>query len=417
MTTHNTLSSEIVRTILDKWKTRATGWQSGFLSDNISLSRTRASFPSPDATIYDFDNELSIFMEFKPPTETKRGILTGLGQAIAYLQHCSVSYLISPDIIESFPMREYLKDLFREKIENKIAVGLVVYSVNNYKNVAIEVDVTTPNIPSTSTREDNPGNYWAAWRDVPPHQVWLLLDEAYKMGDYANRLEKVWQNFFDTYYFPPGNRETIQPTESKIYMWDGINKLLPFEVKKKELRERVQAGQLTVEEAIRKIKQDASSRPEIRDNLYKDYKKNAKNFLTHLGLWDDEAHLTEVGFELHKVGKLHKPTSKYFQDFLAKVTLIEGKHLELINDIEKFTRNKLFQTKNDAIKDLLDYFENNGYIKKNPNRAQTGARKFLQSEFQLWGKLCLANKEGASYFIPEKGFAFNWKEITRIISL
>jgi hypothetical protein len=114
---------------------------------------------------------------------------------------------------------------------------------------------------------------------------------------------------------------------------------------------------------------------------------------------------------------LHKPTSKYFQDFLAKVTLIEGKHLELINDIEKFTRNKLFQTKNDAIKDLLDYFENNGYIKKNPNRAQTGARKFLQSEFQLWGKLCLANKEGASYFIPEKGFAFNWKEITRIISL
>ena len=135
MTTHNTLSSEIVRTILDKWKTRATGWQSGFLSDNISLSRTRASFPSPDATIYDFDNELSIFMEFKPPTETKRGILTGLGQAIAYLQHCSVSYLISPDIIESFPMREYLKDLFREKIENKIEVGLVVYSVNNYKNV------------------------------------------------------------------------------------------------------------------------------------------------------------------------------------------------------------------------------------------------------------------------------------------
>ena len=50
-----------------------------------------STFPSPDAAFYDDAKKLMVTFEFKPPTETKRGILTGLGQSIAYLNSSNLS--------------------------------------------------------------------------------------------------------------------------------------------------------------------------------------------------------------------------------------------------------------------------------------------------------------------------------------
>ncbi|MFT5387132.1 MAG: hypothetical protein ACI9E5_000256 [Candidatus Omnitrophota bacterium] len=55
-------------------------------------------------------------------------------------------------------------------------------------------------------------------------------------------------------------------------------------------------------------------------------------------------------------------------------------------------------------------------IKHNSSRTTRGTRKFLDSEIQLWNHLGLIHKTGASYFVPEKGYGFDWEAITKIIN-
>lgn len=62
--------------------------------------------------LYDPTKKHTIAFEFKPPTESKRGILTGLGQAFAYLSLSSLSYLIVPKLLEGYELSSFLNDLF-----------------------------------------------------------------------------------------------------------------------------------------------------------------------------------------------------------------------------------------------------------------------------------------------------------------
>ena len=57
-------------------------------------------FPSPDRTFRDLEKKTRILLEFKPFTENKRGILTGLGQCIAYLNKSHASILVCPSKIK-----------------------------------------------------------------------------------------------------------------------------------------------------------------------------------------------------------------------------------------------------------------------------------------------------------------------------
>ena len=79
-----------------------------------------STFPSPDAAFYDDVKKILVSFEFKPPTETKRGILTGLGQSIAYLNNCNLSYLVIPQKLEDFDIGNYMTDLFVNQIEDNL---------------------------------------------------------------------------------------------------------------------------------------------------------------------------------------------------------------------------------------------------------------------------------------------------------
>ena len=125
--------------------------------------------------------------------------------------------------------------------------------------------------------------------------------------------------------------------------------------------------------------------------------------------------ITPLGYDLHKTGKLHGPVSKAFKDHLARVILVEGKHLDLILDIEKYTRNKPLRASLEARQRVYDKFEEKGLVKQNPNRSASGSRKNFSNEMQLWVHLGVLRKTGSSYFQPGKGFDFDWRAITRII--
>ena len=53
-------------------------------------------WPRPDYVCYDEDLKVTYALEFKPPFQSKREYLTGLGQSLAYLQKHMYSGLIVP---------------------------------------------------------------------------------------------------------------------------------------------------------------------------------------------------------------------------------------------------------------------------------------------------------------------------------
>ena len=89
---HHILAKTATDIILDMFK--STKWKcvngSGEDFYRVSVS---SGFPSPDAAFYDPSQKIIVSFEFKPPTETKRGILTGIGQSIGYLQNTDLAYL------------------------------------------------------------------------------------------------------------------------------------------------------------------------------------------------------------------------------------------------------------------------------------------------------------------------------------
>ena len=106
MTLHHSMARKAAEIMLKQWKEGS--WKSRGISEKVFLSKTLSSFPAPDGSFQDPDNELSIAFEFKPPRETKRGILTGLGQTIAYLDRYSISYFICPNKVEGFEIGKYI---------------------------------------------------------------------------------------------------------------------------------------------------------------------------------------------------------------------------------------------------------------------------------------------------------------------
>jgi hypothetical protein len=412
MTIHNLMAKESTDKMLSNWRTRT--WSNHLISADVCLSGGNAAFPSPDATMDDPTNNRVIAVEFKPHTETKRGILTGLGQCIAYLKNYSVSFLVIPERVDMYDIGTYMVELFEQKIVGKLPIGLVTFSGSGPSNIALRVDVNDLGIVEDKRLANDNPRYWAKHVDMPLHLLWLLLDIAYNLTDNDERSKKVWQICWDKYYFPQSMRNTLVITPSKIIKHDG-NPLLPLSKVKARLRNDVSNGRKTAVQALDILAE--KTRPGVSgDNLYNSYKKNCFPFIKGCHLWDEQMYLTEIGFDLHKCGKIYTPFSQPFIDMVAKITLIEGKHLNLIHDVERITRNKNFATEEEASTEIANEFDRNGWYRRNPGRIVTDNVGFLKYEKILWNHLGLLKKEGNSVYSATHGYNFDWEEITRVIS-
>jgi hypothetical protein len=107
---HHIFAKVATDEILIKFKKAEWKCANGYGQDFYRVG-TSVDFPSPDAAFYDPKNKIIVSFEFKPPTETKRGILTGVGQSIAYLQDSDISYLIAPRMLENYHLVQYLNNL------------------------------------------------------------------------------------------------------------------------------------------------------------------------------------------------------------------------------------------------------------------------------------------------------------------
>ncbi|MBE0573355.1 hypothetical protein IH575_00425 [Candidatus Dojkabacteria bacterium] len=373
-----------------------------------------STFPSPDAAFYDAAKKLMVTFEFKPPTETKRGILTGLGQSIAYLNSSNLSYLIVPQTLEDFRIGEFMTNLYQNQIEENLPVGLILYENNNPTNVSLVHNVN--NLVKTKEFKAVANvRFWAKHLDMPIPLFHLIL-HCYYLKKIGQISVDAFAYCWDTYLVPNQVLKTLTPAPIKdlngdlIKTLSGRKSILFFEKKIASIRKL--SGSLKGK-AINGLKQDADT-SYVGDNYYNSIKKNFVTFLKHIGVVDSIGNLSEDGFKLYHLGLVNGPNSKIFYDYFTQTVLITGHHLDLIFDLDNLCNQyrgyDIFQ-----IRDImLNEYEAKGMIKRNPNRQANDESKvgFLKYEFILWNSLGLTVKTSGK---PE--ISFNWKKITEVCSM
>lgn len=405
---HHVLAKATTDAILQNFKSAMWKYNGSWGSDFYRVG-TSADFPSPDAAFYDPTNEKLAFFEFKPATETKRGMLTGVGQSIAYLKSCDLAYLISPQIIDGFDMGTFLTELYQTQIGDKVPVGLILYDNNNPNNLTLAHNVDSFAASSVSNgHKPTADRFWAKHQDMPIALFHLILHYYYlkKVGIVTgDAYEACWKERI----IPPDilqnfeTRPVLDVTGAPILTLRAGKPLTFLEKKVKFLKEKQPA-----EKWAQIIGHDIDT-TFTGDNLYNSYKKNFVTFLKHIQAIDSEGYLTDSGFDLYHIGLSNGPTSKIFADYFTREVLTTGHHLDLLLDIDAFSQRNPSHSIDWTLKGLEKEYEKKGYIKRNPNRiaGESSNTAFLKYEKILWQALGLM----------DSNYRIQWRKVTEICAL
>jgi len=418
---HHRAAKEVAKSLLNNW--RSGHWANEFVSNDIFLTGSTSIHPSPDADFQDENKKTKISLEFKPHYENKRGMMTGLGQSIAYLNKSDASYLVSPSKLSDsgFDMEGHLNEIFNKFIKGKLPVGLVIYDGEELDNIRISVDIDNSLYAHADLKilngiKGSEQPYWAFWRDYSVEAFYKLSLSALRVSSNMDRSEKVYDDFYFNFFTNPKIRESLNLINNDIFKPDMKSKMIPFETTKKKYKKEVSENVISHELAMKKFYDKCLSKKET-DNLYRDYKKNLFSTMDHLNLWDENKYLTNLGLRFVERYEMKKDNLNELQSEFAQIILVEGKHDNLIGDIISFSEN----TELNGLTDtqfrgkLSEFFENSGFIKKNPNRVSSGIRKPLSALLQLWTHLGLKYKydvngninSNGKHFVKDKGYIFN----------
>lgn len=406
---HHIMAKTCSDVALSNW--RNGEWANTIISNQVRSVGSQSSFPSPDATFFDDKFQRVINFEFKPPSETKRGMLTSIGQALAYLNNSNLSFIFCPESVDGFNISNYFKDLFQDHIVGKLPIGLISYENDNPSKITELVSIEPSTILSKKINSNIISDrYWAKHQDLPNEVLFALLDKAFVLPDTQNRKHEVWKSTWVDYIFDKMRvLNTLNDLDPHIFYHYGT----PFQLgkkKKSELRKKVKNGKITENDALAELKHWAD--PDRKGDCYSEsYKKNFMTFIGHLELWDDACRLTPSGYELHKIGKIYGPNSKMFLDALIRIVLFSGRHLDLIMDLWEFSIDNREKTLPELANKFTDYYANQGKIKFNPNRRKkTGQNEQFRFELIFWRKFNLL----AEHYSSDGPLEFNFREISRI---
>lgn len=335
-------------------------------------------WPRPDYVCIDEVLKCSYALEFKPPLQTKREYLTGLGQSMSYLQKHLYSGLIIPIVADDgFHIADFILDTLKAPEFNDVSLSLYSYDPSDiYAGVkllrGIDHERDASKIKAIDLEKTE--TFWCWWRDCSQYELYDLLELAFIYNEQDGDIytEKIYPEFYE------------RMVTGKTNGWDG---------------------------AARNKKKSKSS--------YTAEKQNYKIPLTQLELWN-EGHLTNLGFKMLEIGKKYGPNSEAFMNALGYLVLVNGKHLELIKAFERFQK----QEKNipDNSKEFLlcveDFLTAQGKIgRRKPTAITTDAKAtYIRDEPKIWNKLGImemATKR--NYFFQNEGYRFNWHKISDLL--
>ena len=423
MTVYHHRSAQIVSDrILYSWRNQ-NQWMNPFVSTNTQASASPNTFPSPDALFQDWGKKTKIALEFKPYTESKRGIMTGVGQAIAYLNKSHASILVCSSKVEDFDMGNYLKNTFKKLIYGKLPIALFTYDGAELENLKLVVDID-PKLYEVEKISKIPFRgsglpYFAFWRDLPVDGFYKLAKSAQDVKSSDDRSENVWDEFFFKYYAPEKSLKTLDDVNSNIFFEDMKTKMIPFSSRKRDLRSEIKEGNINLDKALKELKDYGWSK-EVTDNNYRDYKKNHFNFMNHNNLWDENYNLTSLGNRFLERYEANINSPKKLVDEMAQILLVEGRHHNLIEEIREITlennTDDILDNEEEYLKNIYGEMKKRGHVATNPNRKSSSSRKYLQSEKQLWGRMGLIKKTSSNrYFFQNEGYIFNTSRIEKLV--
>lgn len=380
MTTHDVLAYAIGTEAVRRVRAGLGPWNTIFSADSyVTASR---SWPMPDFVLVDTSNGLTAAAEFKPPKQSKREYLTGLGQAVAYARDFDYGLLILPTIADDgYQIAAHVKSVLTQPPFAAAPVGVLSY----------DPAVLSPASPAflelhffmaRTGRPSNPANldqsFYAKWREMSPEEAfWYLVFSYEEKQNPSATTGTVRDRAFDKLW------TRIQA--GKVHHWAG---------------------------GIRHYTNTAA----IKTGVLKNY----RNFLFHLDWTDSDGSLTKEGLEALHVGSLYGASSRPFLDAIATAALIQGKHLILFNAVSEF-QDMIGEIADEQtwLSELETFLENKGLLKRNPARAAAAvsgsARQFLKAEKQFWKQLGLIIPRGKRVFHPGRGFIFNWARITSLL--
>ncbi|PKO31616.1 MAG: hypothetical protein CVU34_17290 [Betaproteobacteria bacterium HGW-Betaproteobacteria-7] len=379
MNTHDVLAYAVAQEAVRRLRDGAGPWNTLF-SSNAYITASRA-WPVPDFVLVDSGNELTIAAEFKPPLQSKREYLTGLGQAIAYSKDFHYALLVLPDIADDgYQIANHVVDVLRQGTLEHVPVGVLSYDPARFSPLSpsfTEAHFFSPRTTAPASLAHLDNSFYAKWREMSPQEALLYLSFCY-----------------DEMRSPSSHTGTIRDRAFE-HLWRDI-----------------QEG---------KVSHWAGGTRHYAIGLKTGVNKNYRNFFFHIGWIEADGALTREGLEALHIGTLYGSSSRPFLDTIATAALTTGKHLILFNAISEFqdSLGGSFPEEKVWLDQLEEYLEMKGLLKRNPERgaaAERGsARQFLKAEKQFWKNLELIVPRKNRVFHPGRGFIFNWSRITDLL--
>lgn len=291
-------------------------------------------------------------------------------EALNYYDSC-VTCFPSNSLAEANIYCDYLV----EKGLDSLQIGTVAYDRN--ANIMVLKMYVLADTSSKKRTQSERKSYWCWWRDASHFEVATLLELSVKYDSEEEDIytKKVYPEFYDMMI----NQQTKQ--------WDGSPRKKNYSV--------------------------ASFKAE---------KQNYKIPMCQLGLWDaPTGHITDKGRTVLEVSRRHGVGSPVYLAYLSKLLLLDGKHLDLIKDLDDFQKNcsEIIPESSAEYFILFDnYMENKGSIgTRKPTAVKTGAKKaYVRDEPKLWNKLGFIIPSGKGrYYWPFTGIKFNWTRINEVL--
>lgn len=379
---HDMKADLVGHQILSKIRNKDKQFRQIFSSSTARIGWS--GWPQPDFVLADINlGNSSLALEFKPPKKSKREYLTGLGQAIGYLNEHNYSGLIVPEKSgDGFPIADFIKKLLNNPEMSEIPISLYSYDENSLNHTDVKIDILKK---IKTARKHMPPSYgkkgkevfWSWWRENSPSEIFHMLEISEKYSEEKNDIytNHVWPEFW---------KKLIN---GQTYNW---------------------------EKNPRKI-----------NSQEKSHKQNFKIPLNQLNLHNPEdGKITPLGRKYLAIGKQFSPFSDELKTFLAQLVLINGKHLELICLLEKFQNmisDGFPMKREDFMTKFDDFLIKQGHIlpeiSRKPSLRTTGNKKsYIRDEIKLWNKLgFLVNHSKGKYFNKKRGLTFSISEISRVV--
>lgn len=366
---HNLMAHQVSAVLLQEIRTDQAAWSHRRLTPKSTLWQGIADWPRPDITLEDRTTKASLAFEFKPPNQPKREYVTGLGQSLTYLNDFEFAGLVVPEVAnDGFRIADYLKDMLGTVLRN-MPVALLSYRSDPRNLTVLQPLRDRVDAPNQLPASIGQNRFWGYWRDLSNYDLLTLLG----LIDQSRRpsFERCFDRFWATH-----------AATGKARTWEGDPR------KPKLENARGQSGE----------------------------RANSWLAMRHAGIVDSSSRLTAEGYDLLRVGKVYGPESSAFLDFLAKLVLTWGRHLDLILWVEDQQRQISAGKKRDS--DSFRHALDRRLVKQGIILPPTNPAKpyFLRDEPKLWNKLGLLVRSGkAKYFHERYGFVFDWGRIISVL--